>query len=83
MCPENPLVTHTDFSDLETMDLCEKDNVQSNQTFIFLLVFYAFHSEKSKGNSCAKTPPQWEYRDDGKEIYQALNSRVKYIKAIC
>jgi len=42
------------------MDLCEKDNV----------------IKKTGANSCSKYPPQWEFRDDGKEIYQALNSRV-------
>jgi len=42
------------------MDLCEKDNV----------------IKKTGANSCSKYPPQWEFRDDGKEIYQALNSRA-------
>ena len=29
VCPENPEIKHTDFRNLETMDLCETSNVKS------------------------------------------------------
>ena len=29
VCPGNPSITQTDFRDLETMDLCEKNDVES------------------------------------------------------
>ena len=29
VCPGNPSITQTDFRDLETMDLCEKNEVES------------------------------------------------------
>ena len=31
VCPENKLIFKTDFNNLQTMDLCEKDNVKSNE----------------------------------------------------
>ena len=32
--------------------------------------------KKTGANSCAKPEPAWEYRDEGREIYQGRNSRV-------
>ena len=82
VCPENPEIKHTDFSELKTMDLCERSNVTSNN---FLLLYVAvFHSlEKSESNSCSKIEPLWEHRDEGKEIYQGRNSRVNFIQIKC
>ena len=34
------------------------------------------YSASTKANTCAKTKPEWDLRDDGKEIYQGRNSRV-------
>ena len=36
--------------------------------------------EKTKGNSCSKDPPRWSFGDDGKEVSQETNSRVKFAK---
>ena len=33
----------------------------------------------TKANTCAKTRPEWDLRDDGKEIYQGRNSRVSVV----
>ena len=33
--------------------------------------------EHSKANTCAKPEPVWEQKDQGKEIFQGKNSRVR------
>jgi len=60
VCPERKDIKTTDFSSLETMDLCEKDKVKRH----------------SKANTCAKPEPLWEQKDQGKEIFQGKNSRI-------
>ena len=77
VCPERKDIKTTDFSSLETMDLCEKDKVKSRNILLIILhTILLFSTEHSKANTCAKPEPLWEQKDQGKEIFQGKNSRV-------
>ena len=77
VCPERKDIKTTDFSSLETMDLCEKDKVKSRSNLLIILhIIPLFSLEHSKANTCAKPEPLWEQKDQGKEIFQGKNSRV-------
>ena len=59
---------------------CDGDGIHDNEdvcpcnNYIDKTDFRAIQSINLGDNSYDQPPPQWEFRDEGKEIYQVLNS---------